>query len=99
MSVDDIELAEKVATLKASVETEAARLLEEDVLPRVLEISNYKYGDARIVAHVDSSDEELLNGKLNVGFNVVFDDKYPDPFQIAQRIITQEMLNVLLMRR
>ena len=99
MSVDDVEVAEKVAALKLSVEAEAARLLEEDVLPRVLEVSGYKYGDARVVAKVESSDEELLNGKLNVGFRVVFDDKHPDSFQIAQRIITEEMLNILLARR
>lgn len=99
MSVDDVEFAEKLAALKASVETEAARILEEDVLPSVLKISGYRYGDARIVAELNSSDEELVNGKLNVGFRVAFDDKYPDPFQIAQRIITEEMLNAMLTRR
>lgn len=93
--LEDAVTVELIAELREKITAEAVALTENELLPTILSVANYTYDDASIVISVDSTDVELLQGKVNVTYSVKFSTRYPDPFQIAQQLIVQGLLQRL----
>ena len=93
---DEINVKSELLGIRRKVEGEAVEVFDSVILPKVLELSKYAFGDACGVARVTSSDEEMLAGRVAVEYSLVFEDKNPDPFQLAQRIVAETILAALL---
>lgn len=95
MAEIDLEHPEVKAQLEEIEEYTSKALTEDGFLDKLLQVVNYNYGDARVVAKL-SPESDLSLGSLVMTYTIEFTDAHPDMFQVAQRMIILNLLRIYM---